>query len=136
MNLSQGSDYHGNGKFYSKAKISTKNMKAIWAIINKKGNHNGEHMHSYAWLSGVYYPKVPSDLKDGSICFTDPNIIRRFERDYDRFTPRPSYCLTPKTGTLFIFPAWLNHAVKSHDSDEDRIAISFNIWDYSVKKND
>ena len=33
----------------------------------------------------------------------------------------------PEEGKLFIFPAYLEHAVNKNRSDEDRIVISFNI---------
>ena len=43
---------------------------AMWSIINKKGSFNIQHNHPNAYLSGVYYVKVPKD--SGNIKFFDP----------------------------------------------------------------
>ena len=40
---------------------------AMWSIINKKGSFNIQHNHPNAYLSGVYYVKVPKD--SGNIKF-------------------------------------------------------------------
>ncbi len=34
----------------------------MWAIINKKGNFNTEHIHPNSNLSGAYYVKAPKKL--------------------------------------------------------------------------
>ncbi len=34
--------------------------------------------------------------------------------------------LTPDAGLMVLFPCWMEHYVEPHNSDEPRIAISFN----------
>ena len=36
---------------------------------------------------------------------------------------------TPVPNTLIMFPAWLEHDVEPNQSQEERISISFNIFD-------
>lgn len=43
-----------------------------WLNVNWAGNSNVLHCHPGAFLSGVYYLKVPDDMKGGEIVFRDP----------------------------------------------------------------
>ena len=38
-----------------------------------------------------------------------------------------SMCLEAKPGSVVLFPAWLDHYVLTHNSDEPRLSISFNV---------
>ena len=38
-----------------------------------------------------------------------------------------SYNLSPKEGSVILFPSYLRHAVEVNESDEDRISASFNV---------
>lgn len=101
---------------------------AMWAVINKKGNFNIEHIHANCHLSAAYYVKVPKN--SGNFKIFNPNNISR-----NRFPlqSKPtdlnilSASLKVNEGDLLIFPSYLPHAVGKNESDEDRIVVSFNL---------
>ena len=101
---------------------------AMWAVINKKGNFNIEHIHANCHLSAAYYVKVPEN--SGNFNIYNPNNISR-----NRFPLKSKITelnmLTASfkvnEGDLLIFPAYLPHAVGKNESDQDRIVVSFNL---------
>jgi len=101
----------------------------MWAIINKKGNFNTEHIHPNSNLSGAYYVKAPKNC--GKFKVTNPHSISR-----DKFPPRENPNELNRLvaeheieeGDLLIFPSYLPHSVLPNQSDDDRIVISFNIF--------
>tara|TARA_B100001996_G_scaffold324109_1_gene269502 strand:- start:532 stop:1167 length:636 start_codon:yes stop_codon:yes gene_type:complete len=105
-----------------------------WAMINKRNSWNQLHNHLFTFgkarcdLSGVYYVKVPEG-DCGDILFRNPVpavvgnsfMMMRYHANKEwerRF---------PKTGFMYIFPAFLDHMVLPNNTDEDRISISFNM---------
>jgi uncharacterized protein (TIGR02466 family) len=101
----------------------------MWAIINKKGNFNTEHIHPNSNLSGAYYVKAPKNC--GKFKVINPHSISR-----DKFPPRENPNELNRLvaeheieeGDLLIFPSYLPHSVLPNQSDDDRIVISFNIF--------
>ena len=80
------------------------------------------HSHGYYDISGSYYFKTNG--KDGSIYFLNPNIASMTSRF---LIPNDHVEYPPKEGTFILFPSWLYHGVRSNDTSEDRISVSFNI---------
>ena len=105
-----------------------------WAMINKKGDFNLVHNHLYASdtlrvdLSAVYYVKVP-DGDCGNIAFRDPrSVINGNTFVHSRYNNGLEWeHRYPKEGLMYIFPAFLDHMVRPNKTEEDRIAISFNL---------
>ena len=60
------------GWVFTPEKIKCEEM---WAIINKKGNFNVEHIHANCDLSAAYYVKVPEN--SGNFQIFNPNSISR-----------------------------------------------------------
>ena len=101
-----------------------------WVNVNKKGNSNRRHSHftSDTLISGVYYVKVPKD--SGRIRFYDPRPNINTAPDMKYYNDGNTYhWFTPIENTLIMFPAWLEHDVEPNQSQEERISISFNIFD-------
>mgnify|MGYP001187024816 CR=1 FL=1 len=65
---------------YNEKKIKCTSM---WAIINKKGNFNIEHIHPNNYLSAAYYVKAPDNC--GAFKASNPNILTR------NFYPKSSH---------------------------------------------
>jgi uncharacterized protein (TIGR02466 family) len=104
------------------------NITTCWAIVNGKLASNSVHNHPNSILSGAYYLKAPENC--GSIYFTDPRPASQMlvppVVDFNLWTiPKVSY--KAHEGTMLIFPSWLLHGVDINMSQEERIAISFNI---------
>ena len=101
----------------------------MWAIVNKKGNFNTEHIHPNSNLSGAYYVSAPKNC--GKFKVINPHSISR-----DKFPPRENPNELNRLvaeheiedGDLLIFPSYLPHSVLPNQSDDDRIVISFNIF--------
>lgn len=114
------------GWVYNANKIKCSGM---WAIINKKGNFNTEHIHPNSNLSAAYYVKAPENCGDFKV-FT-PNAITR-DKYPARETPtelnRVVAQLKVQEGDLLIFPSHLPHSVLPNESDEDRVVVSFNLY--------
>tara|TARA_R110002153_G_scaffold98235_1_gene233260 strand:- start:195 stop:632 length:438 start_codon:yes stop_codon:yes gene_type:complete len=84
-----------------------------------ENNINPYHDHSPAYLSGIFYLRVPEG-EGGGTEFIDPrtnqhkNISRRF--------------LAPKHLNWLIFPSWLSHRTEWLDSDDSRYVIAANVY--------
>lgn len=80
----------------------------LWGMIYKKGEYAIVHDHWPALWSGVYYIKAPKNSGD----LTFPQLKQR---------------ITPKDGMMVIFDGATRHGVEENLSDEERIAVSFNV---------
>src|SRR6185437_1867861 len=93
-----------------------------WVNLHDRGGFNFLNMHEAALLSGSVYLQVPAD--SGALCFRDPRpgvlhgIIKGSVAN-----GHADVNLKPSTGLLVLFPAWMEHYVEPHGSDEPRICI-------------
>jgi len=107
----------------------------MWAIINAKGAFNEKHHHGNSALSAAYYVKAEQDA--GNIVFFDPRQANVFHHPISKAVNSINaqvQSITPKAGTLVLFPSYVEHKVNPNLSDEDRIVISFNVS--LIKKKD
>jgi len=116
------------GQWFAEPAVVEAQFGAMWAVINGRGHANATHHHPGAWFSGVYYAKVPADAdKAGAIGFRDPNLARTYNQMYYRTVQSDACAIPPAEGRLVMFPGWTEHFVGPNETDEDRIAIAFNI---------
>lgn len=80
----------------------------MWGMIYNKGNYAITHDHWPALWSGVYYIKAPKN--SGDLLF-----------------PQLKQKITPTDGMLVIFDGATRHGVGESFSDDERIAVSFNV---------
>jgi uncharacterized protein (TIGR02466 family) len=99
----------------------------IWAVVMEAQGHQIPHIHPSAWLSGVYYPKLPAVIgtpgedKAGWIEFGRP-------REEVRCAVEPEIRFyKPEEGLLFLFPSYVYHRTVPFESEEIRISIAFDI---------
>ena len=107
----------------------------MWAIINSKDAFNEKHHHGNSALSAAYYVKAEQNA--GNIVFFDPRQANVFHHPASKEVNKINaevQSITPKAGTLVLFPSYLEHKVNSNLSNEDRIVISFNVS--LIKKKD
>lgn len=97
----------------------------IWAIILQQAGHQIPHIHPGAWLSGVYYPKLPPVIGDntqaGWIEFGRPSDSYTGDVDPDVIMIRP------EEGLMLLFPSYLYHRTIPFSGDGTRISIAFDI---------
>ena len=99
-----------------------------WANINSTVASHAIHSHPNNFLSGVYY--VQTQARADTINFHDPRpqtgIIRPPVTELTTQNT-DQVVVNVSTGTLLMFPAYLEHSVSRNESDKLRISISFNL---------
>jgi|TARA_B100000161_G_scaffold231858_1_gene179709 uncharacterized protein (TIGR02466 family) len=108
----------------------------FWININGKGGSNVPHTHPGAKYSGVFYIKVPQEMKGGNLLFLKDYNERFLQSEENmgffkqgyKFLPNdlPKIPVKPEEKLLIVFPSWLPHSVEPNDIDEERISLSFN----------
>ena len=79
-------------------------------------------------MSGVFYVSCPEGC--GKIRFFDPRPNVNTAPDMRYYNDANTHhWFAPVENTLIMFPAWLEHDVEPNQSQEERISISFNIFD-------
>ena len=101
---------------------------SMWSIINKKEAFNERHHHGGSALSAAYYVKAEPNA--GDIVFFDPRQANVFSHPISKKVNNINaqvQSVTPKAGTLILFPSYLEHKVNPNKSNKERIVISFNV---------
>ncbi len=108
----------------------------FWININGKGGSNIPHTHPGAKYSGVFYIKVPKEMKGGNLFFlkdynetylTSQENMGFFKQGYNLLpSDLPKIPVKPAEKLLIVFPSWLPHSVEFNDADVERISLSFN----------
>ena len=108
-----------------------------WAGINRAGHCNQMHAHPGAVWSGCYYVDDggcgEDAAKGGGFEVMDPRGLAP-AMYAPELVPALSGCQTmggsdviqPRSGTMFLFPAWLMHGVRPYIGDGTRICVAFN----------
>lgn len=92
--------------------------------LRSQGFQHG-HIHPSAWLSGVYYVSLPSEVRrsdagqSGWIEFGRPPYY--YARDFESRIKS----IQPHEGMLVLFPSYFYHRTIPFDSDEERVTIAF-----------
>jgi len=99
-----------------------------WATVLAEGAAHKAHSHPNNFLSGVYY--VRTEPGADRINFHDPRrqaavirppVVELTAENTDQIVVRV------RSGTLLIFPSWLEHSVDANPNAAERISVSFNV---------
>ena len=98
----------------------------MWANVLKPGEYHAPHTHSNNFLSGVFY--LQSDDRSAGLEFFDPRaqtgvLCPRIKNG--NVMNANAVGFDPRENMGLIFPAWLQHWVKTSNSDE-RMSVSWN----------
>lgn len=99
-----------------------------WANISGPAAPHKMHSHPNNYLSGVYYVKTQKNAN--SIFFHDPRAqitVISPKLAETGLATAGKVRMEVETGTLIIFPSWLQHSVDPNRSGENRVSIAFNI---------
>ena len=98
-----------------------------WAVVMDTRGHQAPHIHSAAWVSGVYYVQLPNigNLPEqgqaGWIEFGRPQAEFRCKVE-------PEVKLfQPEEGLMFLFPSYFYHGTVAIETEEQRISIAFDV---------
>lgn len=96
-------------------------LSEIWAHVLEDGETTMIHSHrnpkdyEQLYLSWVYYPLLPNNMKGGKLVFQMQEHART-----------RNFQVTPKTGLFVIFPSWLPHYTTRNETGGMRLSISGN----------
>ncbi len=96
-----------------------------WGVVLEAQGHQIPHNHPTAWLSGVYYVKVPdavSTLAQGQAGWIE------FGRPPDHYhsTVEPEVrAFRPEEGLMLLFPSYFYHRTVPFEAAGTRISIAF-----------
>lgn len=104
----------------------------IWGTLAGREGHQTPHIHPEAWLSGVYYPRVPEvvgakqDDHAGWVEFGPPGL------EFSLRHEPPRHPIQPEEGLMILFPSYCYHRTIPFeggpvDTDETRISIAFDL---------
>lgn len=95
-----------------------------WISISSPGNYERMHSHDGAYISGVYYLKTSP--KCGNIIFEtlSDNLWASTRSKPENFN---SVSFEAKERRLILFNSIVAHSVGKNLSNDDRIALSFNV---------
>jgi uncharacterized protein (TIGR02466 family) len=99
----------------------------IWGTVLGAQGYQSAHMHRAAWISGVYYVKLPDVMhkaKDGNAGWIE------FFRPPDEFCCTQEHdvkTIQPREGSMVLFPSYLYHRTIPFESDDIRISIAFDL---------
>ncbi len=99
-----------------------------WANMNAPGTGHRLHSHRNNYLSGTYYLQVQEGAD--TINFFDPRPQAGIIRPAAALPTAENTevaMVRVTTGSLTLFPAWLQHAVDANRSGRVRISLSFNL---------
>ncbi|MDH3510443.1 MAG: putative 2OG-Fe(II) oxygenase [Gammaproteobacteria bacterium] len=100
----------------------------IWATVLQAGGCQTPHLHPMAWLSGVYYVQLPSDLEStGGLEFGSPPAHLHVNSKPD------TYPVDAREGRLVLFPSYFYHCTKPFISEQARISVAFDVIPESVR---
>lgn len=100
-----------------------------WANVYPRSGKQLAHFHPPAWLSGVYYPKVPRKLTVNELGEQEGALA--LGRAYYRLQAKRESIVKevlPRSGTIILFPSFVGHnTVPITSTDETRISVAFNV---------
>ena len=108
-----------------------------WANVNRAGDSNRPHGHAGAYWSGVYWVDdgdADGDPAAGGLLeLADPRgILPSMVAPHLRCAIEAcageggGQAVTPRPGTMVLFPAWLIHSVTPYGGQRPRISVAFN----------
>ena len=99
----------------------------IWGTVLEAQGHQAAHMHRAAWVSGVYYAKLPDVMHSGE--YGNAGCIE-FCRPPDEFPCTQQHdvkIIQPQEGTMVLFPSYMYHRTIPFESTDKRISIAFDL---------
>ena len=100
---------------------------SVWGVVMEGRGHQIPHIHPAAWMSGVYYARVPDFIaeRDG-----DKAGWIEFGRPPDRFHNKvqpETRAFRPEAGLMILFPSSFYHRTIPFEEAGSRVSIAFDL---------
>ncbi|MBT3306326.1 MAG: tetratricopeptide repeat protein [Alphaproteobacteria bacterium] len=105
---------------------------SVWGVAMDSQGHQLAHIHPSAWLSGVYYPKIPAVVRADDPGHAGWIEFGRAPEDFHSSTPPEVRLIRPEEGLMVLFPSYFYHRTVPFESDEVRISIAFDVLDLDL----
>ena len=99
----------------------------VWGVVLESQGYQVPHIHPAAWLSGVYYVRLPEaigaadDGEAGWIAFGRPPA------HFHLTVPPKVTPVKPEEGLMLLFPSYFYHHTIPFESAGTRISIAFDV---------
>jgi tetratricopeptide (TPR) repeat protein len=98
------------------------------ASVLKAGGRHPSHIHEGAWLSGVYYAKVPSVVSEHDKDHAGWLEFGRPDCDAPVDCELQVGAVAPEAGTLVMFPSYFFHHTIPYQGIGERIGVAFDVY--------
>ena len=99
----------------------------VWSIVLEGPGHQAPHIHTPAWISGVYYVQVPSHIHGGDKDRAGWIEFGRPGDEYSWKTVPPLRPVRPEPGLLILFPSYFFHRTNPVLAQGLRISLAFDV---------
>lgn len=93
----------------------------------ERQGHQLPHTHPDAWISGVYYPKLPQIVNGPGEQHAGWIEFGRPLAEYLGAIEPEVMAVQPREGLLVLFPSYFYHRTIPFDTDEERISVAFDV---------
>jgi len=100
---------------------------SIWGVVMGRAGHQIAHIHPAAWLSGVYYVRVPEAVYANDVKKAGWIEFGRPPAHFHNRTAPETQKICPEPGLMVLFPSYFYHNTIPYQSAEARISIAFDL---------
>ncbi|MEE8352760.1 MAG: tetratricopeptide repeat protein [Rhodospirillales bacterium] len=100
---------------------------SVWGVAMDAQGHQLAHIHPSAWLSGVYYPRLPSVIGEDDPDHAGWIEFGRAPDDFHALKTPTGKLIMPQEGLMILFPSYFYHRTIPFEADDVRISIAFDV---------
>lgn len=101
-------------------------MQHMFMNIQSRYQYQEYHDHRECLISGVFYIDVP-DEDNMELIIKTPLKANYDDLFFNGDDSQEVIKIKPEAGDIILFPSWLDHGVRAHLADVERINVAFNI---------
>ncbi|MEE2699289.1 MAG: tetratricopeptide repeat protein [Pseudomonadota bacterium] len=102
---------------------------SVWGVAMEDQGFQLSHIHPSAWLSGVYYAKIPDTIREDDESHSGWIEFGRAPDNFSADIESEIKLIKPENGLMILFPSYFYHRTIPFVSNEVRISIAFDILD-------
>ncbi len=100
---------------------------SVWGVAMDSQGHQLAHIHPSAWLSGVYYARIPAVIGTDDPGHAGWIEFGRAPDDFHATVEPEVRLIMPEEGLMVLFPSYFYHRTVPFESEDVRISIAFDV---------